>query len=135
MFTHFVLWLLVACIPGLLMLAALGLGRLERTLAHDTVTATDVAEFLDHAEAVDVRTLAREGMPEALELLHRRQALGLHAAPQPPALTGRHHAETFFAADVVGRIELGLPTRIGASWGGRYVTDTQFTVTRHVNRV
>lgn len=88
MFTRFVLWLLVACIPALLMLATLGLGRLEKSLADDTVTASDVADFLNHAEAVDVRTLAREGMPEALELLHRRQALGLEAAPQPRALNG-----------------------------------------------
>ena len=135
MFTLPVLWLLVACIPGLLMLATLGLGRLEKSLAHDTVTASDVADFLDHAEAVDVRMLVREGMPEALELLHRRQALELEVTAAPKALTGRHHAETFFAADVVGRIESGLPTRIGASWGGRYRTNTQFTVTRHVNRV
>ena len=94
------------------MLATLGLGRLEKALAHDTVTATDVAEFLDQADAVDVHTLAREGMPEALEYLHRRQALGLAVAPQPRQLTGRHHAETFFAADIVGHIETGLPTRM-----------------------
>jgi hypothetical protein len=131
MFTFRVLWLLVACIPALLMLATLGLGRLEKALAHDTVTASDVAEFIDHADAADVRTLAREGMPEALELLHRRQALGLEAAPQPRELTGRHHAETFFAADMVGRLESGLPTRIQ----GRYRANTQFTVTRYVNRV
>jgi hypothetical protein len=131
MFTHFVLWLLVACIPALLMLATLGLGRLEKALAHDTVTATDVAKFLDQAEAVDVHTLARDGMPEALEYLHRRQARELAAAPHPKALTGRHHAETFFAADVVGRIESGLPTRIH----GHYRTNKQFPVTRHVNRV
>jgi hypothetical protein len=131
MFTLLVLWLLVACIPALLMLATLGLGRLERALAHDTVTATDVAEFLDHAEAVDVHTLAREGMPQALKYLHRRQALALAAAPQPNLPTGRHHAETFFATDVDGRIEAGLPTRIS----GRYRTNTGVTVTRHVNRV
>jgi hypothetical protein len=131
MFTHFVLWLLVACIPALLMLATLGLGRLEKALAHDTVTATDVAEFLDQAEALDVHTLARDGMPEALEVLHRRQALELSAAAHPKALTGRHHAETFFATDVAGRIESGLPTRIH----GHYRTNTQFPVTRHANRV
>lgn len=135
MFTRFVLWLLVACIPALLMLATLGLGRLEKSLAHDAVSASDVAEFLDQADAVDVRTLAREGMPEALELLHRRQALGLEAAPAPKALNGRHHVETFFAADMVGRIESGLPTRIGAGWERRYRGSTQITVTRHVNRV
>jgi hypothetical protein len=65
-------WLLVAFIPGLLMLATFGLGRLEAGLVDNTVTASDVAEFLEQAEPIDVRTLAREGMPEALESLHRR---------------------------------------------------------------
>ena len=37
-FTLLVSWLLVACVPGLLMLATFGLGRLEEALAHDTVT-------------------------------------------------------------------------------------------------
>jgi hypothetical protein len=112
MFTLLVSWLLVACVPGLLMLATFGLGRLERELAHDTVTATDVAEFLEHAEAVDVQTLAREGLPEALEYLHRRQAQRL--ADSPPA--GSHNrprdAAPPFATDVNGGTEAGLPTRI-----------------------
>jgi hypothetical protein len=82
MFTLLVSWLLVACVPGLLMLAALGLGRLEKELAHESVTATDVAAFLEQAEALDMRTLAREGMPEALEYLHRRQALQVADPPR-----------------------------------------------------
>jgi hypothetical protein len=64
--------LLVAFIPGLLMLATFGLERLEAGLAKDTLTASDVAEFLEQAEPIDVSTLAREGMPEALDCLHRR---------------------------------------------------------------
>jgi hypothetical protein len=64
--------LLVAFIPGLLMLATFGLERLEAGLENDTLTASDVAEFLKKAEPVDVRTLAREGMPEALDCLNRR---------------------------------------------------------------
>ncbi|OBJ56870.1 hypothetical protein [Mycobacterium sp. 1423905.2] len=131
MFTLLVSWLLVAWIPGLLMLAALGLGRLEKALAQDTVTATDVAAFLDQAEAVDVHTLARDGMPEALELLHLRQAQRLAEAPAPRALTGRHHAETFFATDIAGRVEVGLPTRMH----GRHRPNTPVTASRHVNRV
>ena len=54
------------------MLATFGLERLEAGLVENTVTARDVAEFLEQAEPIDVRTLAREGMPEALESLHRR---------------------------------------------------------------
>ena len=54
------------------MLATFGLERLESGLDRDTLSATDVAEFLEQARADDVRTLAREGMPEALDGMHRR---------------------------------------------------------------
>jgi hypothetical protein len=64
--------LLVVLIPGLLMLATFGLQRLESSLDRGSVSATDVAEFLDQARADDVRTLVREGMPEALDGMHRR---------------------------------------------------------------
>ena len=65
-------WLLAAFIPALLMLATFGLQRLESSLADDTVSASDVAEFLEQAEADDVNTLAREGMGSALDGLHQR---------------------------------------------------------------
>src|ERR1700752_3003518 len=112
MFTLLVSWLLVACVPGLLMLATLGLGRLEKELAHDAVTAHDVDEFLEHAEAVDVHTLAREGMPEALEYLHRRQAQQLSDSPAPGSHVGKHRPETIFARDFDDRGREGLPTQI-----------------------
>jgi hypothetical protein len=112
MFTLLVSWLLVACVPGLLMLATFGLGRLEKELAQDTVTANDVAEFLEHAEAVDVQTLAREGMPEALEDLHRRQAQRLADSPPAGFRKRPRHAAPSFATDVNGHYEAGLPTRI-----------------------
>ena len=54
------------------MLATFGLERLESGLDRDTVSATDVAEFLEQARADDVRTLARDGMPKALDGMHRR---------------------------------------------------------------
>nr|WP_232065376.1 hypothetical protein [Mycobacterium shinjukuense] len=90
-------WLLVAGIPGLLMLATLGLGRLERALAQENVAAAEVTEFLDQADALDVHTLAREGMPEALAYLHRRQALGLTRPSSTRARPGKHRAESSFA--------------------------------------
>jgi hypothetical protein len=65
-------WLLVVFIPGLLMLATFGLARLESGLDSDTVSASDVAEFLEQAQAADVRTLAIDGMPTALDGMHRR---------------------------------------------------------------
>ena len=65
-------WLLVGFIPGLLMLATHGLERLESGIVGDTMSAADVAEFLQQAQADDVHTLARDGMPTALDGMHRR---------------------------------------------------------------
>ncbi len=46
-------WLLVALIPGLLMVATFGLQRIESGLRPDAVSATDVARFLDQAVALE----------------------------------------------------------------------------------
>ena len=54
------------------MLATFGLERLEAGLRRDTVSATDVAKFLEQAEAADVDTLARDGMCSALDSLNQR---------------------------------------------------------------
>ncbi len=131
MFTLLVSWLLVACVPGLLMLAALGLGRLESELGHDTVTTTDVDDFLEHAEPVDVHTLAREGLPEALEYLHRRQAEGLSDPPSTGRHAGPRHAAPSFGTGFPDRGELALPTR-----GHRHPgANPQFSAPKHVNHV
>ncbi|GAC1397793.1 MAG: hypothetical protein NVS4B6_03820 [Mycobacterium sp.] len=82
------------------MLATFGLQRLESSLDNDTVSAADVAEFFDQAEADDVNTLAREGMGPALDGLHQR--LGerdlprgaktpAHAMPSLPGRLYVHH--------------------------------------------
>src|SRR5690242_302944 len=114
MFTLLVSWLLVACIPWLLMLATLGLGRLEKSIAPEAVTSLDVAQFLRHAEASDMRMLARNGMPEALECLQRRQAQRLAELPPAGTPRGAHQAPQFFAAGLIGLGEAGLPTRVRA---------------------
>jgi hypothetical protein len=44
-------WLLVAAIPTLLMLATIGLERIEAGLNHAAAAAAEVTAFLDHAEA------------------------------------------------------------------------------------
>jgi hypothetical protein len=66
-------WLCVGFIPGLLMLVTFGLERLESRLDRGFLMATDVVEFLEQAEPDDVNTLARDGMPEALDCFHRRR--------------------------------------------------------------
>nr|BBX80170.1 hypothetical protein MFLOJ_39570 [Mycobacterium florentinum] len=114
--------------PGLLMLAALGLGRLESELARESITSTDVDEFLEQAQAMDMHTLAREGMPEALEYLHRRQAQQL-ALSAPPS--GRHRAESLLATAFTDPPARALPMRIHAHSGA----NTQYAATRHVDRV
>jgi hypothetical protein len=123
-------WLLVAFIPGLLMLATFGLERLETGLERGTVTAADVAEFLQQANSADVRTLARDGMPEALDCLHRRRVErgddvnGRRGYGTPNGYTG----ETHFGAS---GDEPGLPTRIYRPSR----PNPQFQPTQHANRV
>ncbi|OBH88282.1 hypothetical protein [Mycobacterium sp. E2733] len=131
MFTLLVSWLLVACVPALLMLAALGLGRLERGLAREDIAIIAVTELFEHAELVDVHTLAREGMPEALEYLHRREARELSEAALAGLTAGPRHAAPSFAASFIDPAELTLPTRIQA----HPHINPQFKATRHVNRV
>ena len=112
MFTSPVSWLLVGLIPGLLMVATFGLQRLEAGLHPDTVSATDVAKFFEHAEPSDVSTLARDGMSHALAGLRQRQ-----------------HAQEAVTAAAVR--DSGLPTRVYAHHGAK----TGFQPTRHADRV
>ena len=105
----------MALIPGLLMLATVGLERLESGLRRDTVSATDVAKFFEQAESVDVDTLARDGMSRALDHQHQR------LQGQPPA----HNRRTN------GGGAPGLPTRTYVHHG----VNTEFQPTRHANRV
>jgi hypothetical protein len=108
-------WLLVALIPGLLMLATFGLERLETGLNRGTVSATDVAKFLEQAEDDDVSTLAREGMSHALDRLNQR----LHA--QESANNGRP----------IGAVTPGSPARLYV----HHAANTEFQGTPHAYRV
>jgi hypothetical protein len=107
--------LLAAFIPALLMLATFGLQRLESSLDDDTVSAADVAEFLDQAEPDDVNTLAREGMGRALDGLHQR--LGERDWP--------------VAAPTADRRVPSLPNRLLV----HHAANPEFQRTRHANRV
>jgi hypothetical protein len=110
--------LLVAFIPALLMLATFGLERLETGLDRDTVSAADVAEFLEQARADDVRTLARDGMPEALDCLHRR----LHERGSAVDVARPHITVDEWP---------NLPTPLYVYSGA----NTEFQPSRHANRV
>ncbi len=124
-------WLLVAFIPGLLMLATFGLGRLEAGLAENTVTASDVAEFLAQAEPIDVRTLAREGMPKALDCMHRRIA---RLTGDWPDLLADAEANTdrLLTAAIISAAEYpGLPRHRD----NHSRTNRQFGPPQHANRV
>jgi hypothetical protein len=109
------------------MLATFGLERIESGLNQDTVTATDVAEFLEQAQPDEVGTLAREGMPEALECLHRRRSEG-NEIPWRKGSAFDRRADAHFG---VVLDEPGLPTRIN-----RHArANPQFQPPRHANRV
>ena len=97
------------------MLATFGLERIESSLRRDIISATDVAEFLEQAEASDVDTLARDGMDSALHCLHRR-------------LEERDLATGGLVEHVPG---LGLPTR---EYFHR-LENSEFQQTRHANPV
>jgi hypothetical protein len=107
--------LLVALIPGLLMLATFGLERLESGLNRDTVSATDVAKFLEQAEADDVNTLARDGMSRALDCMAQRL----------------HERESTISGFAAGDPTSGLPTRLYV----HHRANPEFRPTRHANRV
>jgi len=97
------------------MLATFGLQRLESSLDDDTVSASDVAEFLEQAKADDVNTLAREGMGPALHSLHQR--LGERDWPLDGGIG---------AGEVAS-----LPTRLYV----HHRSNPEFQPTRHANRV
>lgn len=123
--------LLVAFIPGLLMLATFGLGRLEAGLVENTVTASDVAEFLAQAEPIDVRTLAREGMPEALDCLHRRIGRVTDESPDRPGGAEAAKDRLLTAASVSAPEHPGLPRRRH----NHSRANRQFGPPQHANRV
>ena len=100
------------------MLATFGLERLESGLDRDTVTATDVVEFLEQARADEVGTLARDGMPTALDCLHRR----LHQRDSAVEL-----ARTHITVDEWPN----LPTPLHVYDG----VNPEFQPSRHANRV
>ncbi len=113
------------------MLATFGLGRLEAGLAENTVTASDVAEFLAQAEPVDVHTLARDGMPEALDCLHRR--IGHSTDELPDRLVGAepNNDPLLTAAFTSGPAHTGLPRQRHNHSGA----NRQFGPPQHANRV
>ena len=124
-------WLLVGLAPAVLMLVTYGLGRLETRLARDTVTPTDVAEFLEQAEAADVRTLAQAGMPQALDHMHRRRSERIIDNPAPKPNSAKHQADPFLRVAFAVTVQPGVPS-------GRHKhsrANPQFKATRRIDRV
>ncbi|MBX7448400.1 hypothetical protein GR927_10395 [Mycolicibacterium sp. 3033] len=80
-------WLLVALIPGLLMLATFGLEKVEAGLRQQTISAGDVADFLSQAEASDVDALLRDGLDIAITDQNRRRVDREVAAAAPGHVT------------------------------------------------
>lgn len=104
-------WLLVACIPGLLMLATFGLERIEASLTRDTISPADVAEFLHQVGVDDAGALSEDGPP-------RRH----------PA---REDAEPAAETQPISLEEALLPTRVHT----HHRVNPQFQPTQHANRV
>ncbi|MUL64775.1 hypothetical protein BOO86_09910 [Mycobacterium sp. CBMA 234] len=115
-------WLLVVCIPGLLMLATFGLSRLEAMLdtSKETYTAADVKAFLDKVKAA----WSQPAESTSSTLPHR-------SAPrfeEPRALA----APSPMRDNPLGAFgEPELPNLAHPRYGG----NPQFRETRHANRV
>ncbi|HEY9264215.1 MAG TPA: hypothetical protein VIQ11_06395 [Mycobacterium sp.] len=101
------------------MLATFGLERVESSLRRDSITAADVAGFLDQAEASDVDALARNGMDSAMHSLRRRLDAEGSAADR--------HVEPIPAP--------GLPTRQYIHHRVQQDANPEFQQTRHANPV
>jgi hypothetical protein len=104
--------LLVAFIPGLLMLATFGLDRLEASLGEDAVSPADVNAFLEQAKADCAKPASRAGEVQTYELLDD---------PYDDRREERLFAEP----------PRGLPTRVLLHPG----SNPEFRATRHAYRV
>ena len=105
----------MAFIPGLLMLATFGLDRLEASLTRDTVSATDVDEFLQQAGVDDVKPPARNGAVPTRNGTQRRlqdHEWAMETLPTRP-------------------VESGLPSPVYV----QHRPNPQFQATQHANRV
>lgn len=101
-------WLLVACIPGLLMLAAFGLERVETVLMRDCAPTSDVDEFLQHAAPRELPRPVRDSGP--MPRAQRAEPAGTLPTKMADA---------------------GLPTRVFTT----HVPNPQFQAPRQANRV
>ncbi|MBD0863265.1 hypothetical protein IA539_19005 [Gordonia sp. zg691] len=59
--------------PAVLMLFAMGMDKVQARIDRSAVTRDDVEDFLESADSTNVDTLAREGMPAALDELRTRR--------------------------------------------------------------
>ncbi|MBY0440770.1 MAG: hypothetical protein K2Q25_01335 [Mycobacteriaceae bacterium] len=119
--------LFVAFVPMLLILATVGLGRLEIWLGHDTVTVTDVAEFLHRAQ----RPVTDQGMPPAVDWRNGHRIQTPRDVRAVGASTGKHHAAPFLVSVFNDAVERGLPTRPNT----HSLASSPVKPTRHVNHV
>jgi hypothetical protein len=103
--------LLVAFIPGLLMLATFGLDRIEAVLDGDAVSPADVTAFLEQAKADCAKPAAPRTQTPSYELLDD----GFDDYPEA----------------VLAEPAPGLPTRVFVHHG----SNTEFQPTRHAHRV
>ncbi|MBJ7339515.1 hypothetical protein [Mycolicibacterium sp.] len=101
-------WLLVAFIPGLLMLATFGLDRLEAGLDDDTVSPADVTACLEQAKADCAKPAVRTAVVETYQLL-----------------------DDEYDERVITESPRGLPTRVFVHHGA----NPEFQPTRHAHRV
>ena len=111
-------WLLVAFVPGLLMLATFGLSRLEASLEADTVSPEDVAAVLERAKADCAKPAARASESLTYPLVGDDD-------------DGDLDARDGYYERIVGDSAAGLPVRVFI----HHRSKSEFQPTRHAFRV
>lgn len=81
--------LAVVLFPFLLMAFALSMERVESRVRRTGLGEDEVEQFLDQASASDVQTLARDGMPRALDVFRLRRHHPRRAPGRRRSVAGR----------------------------------------------
>ena len=114
-------WLLVAFIPGLLMLATFGLSRLEAGLEAESVSPEDVAAVLERAKADCAKPAARANESPTYPLVDDEDG----GDGDDLDLRDGYYER------IIGDSAAGLPVRVFIHHGSK----SEFQPTRHAFRV
>lgn len=101
------------------MLATFGLEKVEAGLRQQTISAADVADFLNQAEASDVDALVRDGLDTAITDQNRRRVEREATAPIPmraKVTSGLPTTASYPSSSITGFGRPDMPILCSVSW-------------------